>query len=241
MKPSFLSAFALLFLVVKPVAQQPALSNMSGDSVLKAVTISELEKRMIQHGLSNVKKHIPDAILDIRYATENNFLRKNVYGDFSSCYLQPDVVKKLKMADSLLKINKPGWKLVLYDCARPISVQKKMWDALEMPASEKGKYVSNPANHSVHNYGAAVDLALADENGNYADMGTEFDFFGELAYPFMESTFVKSGKLTSGQVANRQLLREVMKKAGFSGVPHEWWHFNACSRETAKKRYRAVE
>ena len=214
--------------------------NSSISSVTKSAQVSELEFKMMKAGLVNIKKHIPDAVLDIRYATDNNFLKVNVYGDYKQCYLQPDVALKLQKADSLLKVAHPGWKFVLYDCARPISVQVKMWNALKMPAAEKGKYVSNPQNLSVHNLGAAIDLGLADEKGIYLDMGTDFDYFGELAYPFMETQLLKSGKLTAKQVDNRKALRDAMKTAGFTNVPHEWWHFNAFSRNIARTKYQAV-
>lgn len=196
---------------------------------------------MRREGLVNVKYIIRDAILDIRYASEDNFMKTNVYGDYDQCYLQPEVAKKLRVADSILKRHKPGWRFVLYDCARPVSVQFRMWKSLDMPAAEKGKYLSNPNNLSVHNLGAAVDIALADENGKYADMGTEYDYFGELAYPFMESSMLAQGKLTGEQVENRKILRLALKTAGFTNVPHEWWHFNAFGRNIAKIKYKKID
>lgn len=235
--------FGLCFLLSQSLAsyaQQQAL-HPTATLPFSGVRFSEMEKTMIRQGLINVKYWIPDAILDIRYATDNNFLHVNVYGDYNKCYLQPDVVKKLQKADSLLKVTKPNWKFVMYDCARPVSVQVKMWDVLKMPAAEKGKYVSNPKNLSVHNLGAAVDIALADEQGKYLDMGTEFDYFGDLAYPFMESTLVQQGKLTQTQVENRKILRAAMKGAGFSNVPYEWWHFNAYSRNLAREKYGRID
>ena len=220
--------------------QSAGLPEVCGRTV-STVRFSELETRLIRQGLVNVKKLIPDAILDIRYATANNFLGANVYGAFNQCYLQPDVARKLQKADSLLKASHAGWRLLLYDCARPVSVQQKMWDMLKMPAAEKGKYVSNPAHLSVHNLGAAVDLSLADETGKPVDMGTDFDHFGDLAYPFMEAQLLREGKLTENQVKNRQILRAAMKGAGFSGIPHEWWHFNSASRNLARDRYRKID
>lgn len=221
-------------------AQSAALHG-AGNGAVSAVRFSELEVRLIKQGLVNVKKLIPDAILDIRYAGTNNFLGANVYGAYNQCYLQPDVARKLQKADSLLKASHAGWRLLLYDCARPVSVQQKMWDILKMPPAEKGKYVSNPAHLSVHNLGAAVDLSLADETGKPLDMGTDFDFFGELAYPFMEAQLLREGKLTQTQVQNRQVLRAAMRGAGFSGIPHEWWHFNSASRQLLRGKYRKID
>lgn len=221
-------------------AQSRSLARLCGVADV-AGRFTGLELQLIRQGMVNAKKYVPDAILDVRYATTNNFLGVNVYGSYNLCYLQPDVALKLQRADSILKVTRPGWKFVLYDCARPVSVQQKMWDALKMPAAEKGKYVSNPKNLSVHNLGAAIDLGLADDKNAYVDMGTEFDYFGELAYPFMEGQLVRAGKLTEAQVQNRQVLRTAMRGAGFSGIPYEWWHFNSQSRHLARTRYGRVD
>ena len=116
-----------------------------------------------------------------------------------------------------------------------------MWDSLKMPFEEKVKYVSNPKNHSLHNYGCAIDLTLLDSFGRVLDMGTEFDHFGIEANTDKDSINMANGKLTKAQIRNRWLLRKCMYKAGFSGIKSEWWHFNSCSREVAKKRYKLIE
>jgi D-alanyl-D-alanine dipeptidase len=86
-----------------------------------------------------------------------------------------------------------------------------------------------------------VDVSIADENGELLDMGTEYDYFGEEAQPELEGKMLAEKKLTAHQVENRKLLRSIMKKAGFRVLPSEWWHFNSCSREEARKKYRVVE
>jgi zinc D-Ala-D-Ala dipeptidase len=73
------------------------------------------------------------------------------------------------------------------------------------------------------------------------DMGTDFDYFGELGHPSAEGRMVNEGKLTHRQLENRKLLREVMYKAGFTGLGTEWWHFNACGLDEARKKYRIIE
>jgi D-alanyl-D-alanine dipeptidase len=222
-------------------SQRKALSSPVNASFNLLPRFTETELDMIRAGMVNVKRYIPDAILDIRYATHSNFVGINVYGSYNKCYLQKDVALRLQKADSILKATLPGYKFVLYDCARPVWAQQKLWDSLKVPLAEKGKYVSNPKNKSVHNFGAAVDLSLADPKSCSVDMGTPFDYFGEEAYPYMESHFLKTGVLNKEQVGNRQLLRKVMSAAGFRVVPHEWWHFNACSREKARAIYTYVE
>jgi D-alanyl-D-alanine dipeptidase len=116
-----------------------------------------------------------------------------------------------------------------------------MWDTINVPYSERSKYVSNPANGSLHNFGAAVDVTIRDIHGFELDMGTPYDYFGELAYPREEERMLEEGKLTHIQLLNRQLLRDVMEKGGFQGITTEWWHFNSCYRREAYERYRIIE
>ena len=116
-----------------------------------------------------------------------------------------------------------------------------MWDTIAVPYSEKSKYVSNPKNGSLHNFGAAVDLSIVDQNGIELDMGTKYDYFGELAYPREEERMIKEGKLTHIQLLNRELLRTVMIAGGFFGITTEWWHFNSCKRNEAYSRYKIIE
>ncbi len=146
---------------------------------------------------------------------EINFLKKNVYADLRLCFLQPSVATKLNSAQKILKMNL-GQKatLVIYDSARPLSVQKAMWAILPDPV-----YVANPLSGSKHNFGASVDLAFRFANGNLADMGSRFDHFGpESTYNFEHITDVAQ--------RNREILRETMIAAGFLPYDLEWWHFD---------------
>ena len=93
----------------------------------------------------------------------------------------------------------------------------------------------------MHNFGAAVDLSIINENGYVLDMGTEYDYFGELAYPREEDRMIKEGKLSHKQLLNRELLRSVMEQSGFSGITTEWWHFNSCRRSEAYTLYPIIE
>jgi D-alanyl-D-alanine dipeptidase len=116
-----------------------------------------------------------------------------------------------------------------------------MWDAMDsLPPVERGKYVSNPKNRSLHNLGAAVDLTICDEFGNPLDMGTKYDDFREIAYPELEKHFLKTGELTNRHIENRELLRKVMRKEAFRNIPTEWWHFNACSRKDGLSKYHVL-
>jgi D-alanyl-D-alanine dipeptidase len=201
--------------------------------------ICELEMRMIDAGLINVKEIDPTLLVELKYASATNFMGEAVYGDLKNCYLQKDAALKLKTAHALLKKHNPKLRLLLGDGCRPRSVQRRMWAIVKDTPNRK--YIANPAAVSMHNYGAAVDVTIADEEGNRLDMGVPMDYFGVLSHPCEEARLLKEGKLTVQQVSHRRLLREVMTKAGFQGLSIEWWHFNACDRSTAAKRYRIIE
>jgi D-alanyl-D-alanine dipeptidase len=116
-----------------------------------------------------------------------------------------------------------------------------MWNALDtIPAFERGKFVSNPRNGSVHNYGAAVDLTICKANKKALDMGAEYDDIRKIAYPSLESEFLATGEITQQQIDNRKLLRRALKSQGFSNIPTEWWHFNAFPRPVVKSKYQIV-
>jgi len=150
------------------------------------------------------------------------------------------MAKRLTKASALLKRQKPGYKLLVYDAARPNSAQYDLWNALDhlkIPARSKTQYVADPKIGSNHNFGCAVDLTIADEKGIPLDMGTKFDFFGPLAYPRSEQEMLKKGKLTAQQLENRQLLRSVMTQVGFKVNTTEWWHFDGMSKAQARAKY----
>jgi zinc D-Ala-D-Ala dipeptidase len=112
---------------------------------------------------------------------------------------------------------------------------------LKMPFKEKIKFLSNPKYGSNHNFGEAVDVSILDEHHHLLDMATPFDFMGEMAYSTAEERLFKEGKLTQKQYDNRKLLHKVMYSAGFFNIQTEWWHYNACTREVAAKRYKMIE
>ncbi|WP_234736810.1 M15 family metallopeptidase [Tellurirhabdus bombi] len=201
---------------------------------------------MIRQGLLDIQKVEPSILVDLKYSTTDNFLGKDIYGDLNRAYLQPAAAKKLAKASSYLKKVKPTYRLLVYDAARSKAAQVNLWNSLKLPEGIRQKYVAPPRLGSIHSYGCAVDLTIAaldGKSGQYKplDMGTKFDYFGDLAYPEKEEALLKAGKLTKKQVENRRLLRSVMAQAGFSSIKTEWWHFNALSRSQAKATYKIVE
>ena len=196
----------------------------------------------------NLKKSIvdvqsinPNIKIELKYATTDNFMRIKLYETINRAYLQKDVAQRLASCQKYLETINPGYSLLIYDAIRPVSVQQKMWDALDsLPPDERSKFVSNPQNRSNHNFGAAIDLTICDENNKPLDMGAGYDDIREIAYPRLEKKFLKSGELKAFHIANRELLRKVMRSQNFTNITTEWWHFNACSREEATKKYKVL-
>ena len=212
------------------------------DTVKKQPELSPFEKKLIAYGLVDVTTLDSTIKVDIRYSTINNVMHRDLYGDFDKAYLQKDVAEKLVKAQKILKDTFPQYSLIIYDAARPLIVQQWMWDSVDVPDNVRYKYLSDPQYGSLHNFGAAVDLSIYDDSaGKPLDMGTPFDCFCRLAYPYFEKRFLRNKKLSLQAYRNRLLLRNIMKKAGFSGITTEWWHFNSCSRKTAKKKYPVIK
>jgi len=175
-------------------------------------------------------------LLDIKYATTDNFFGQKVYPE-ARCLLVKSVAEKMTVAQRWLDQHHAGLRLMFKDCYRPHSVQLVMWDAVK--GTPKARYVANPHTKtgSIHSYGAAVDLTLADKDGKELDMGTPYDHLGELAEPRHEEKFLAEGKLTKQQVANRRILRRAMRSSGMHGLLHEWWHFNEHAPEAIRNKY----
>jgi zinc D-Ala-D-Ala dipeptidase len=208
----------------------------------KTSPICEYEQKMRDQGLVNIQEIDPDILVDLKYSTTDNFVGKDVYGCITNCYLQKHPAEMLSRANDLLQQKNANYRLLVYDGGRPLSIQKILWNSLtQYSPIQRATYVANPAQGSIHNYGSAVDLTIATSEGTPLDMGTKYDFFGELAYPKKENYFLKIGKLTKQQIANRTLLRNVMKAVGYMPIDYEWWHFNAMSRQTAKATYKIVQ
>lgn len=158
-----------------------------------------------------LKKLIPGLSIDLRYATANNFTREVLY-HHPGAYMRAAPANALKQVQ--YDLNKKGLAIKLYDAFRPFSVTCKIWHLVP-----DRHYAANPMKGSNHNRGLAVDLTIIDLNtGKELDMGTPFDNFTDTAHhSFMH--------LPVQTLANRRLLKSVMRKYGFDIVPDEWWHY----------------
>ena len=210
-----------------------------------AQTKKSLEPKKLRKGfekLVDIQALDSTIRVDLKYATTDNFMKKRLYFDIDKAYLQKTIAQRLVKCNTYLKSIHKNYRLLIYDAARPLSIQQAMWDALDtIPVKERTKFVSNPASGSVHNFAAAVDLTICDKAGKALDMGAGYDDIRLIAYPSKEEYFRKKGMLTKKQIDNRKLLRNVLNSQGFINIATEWWHFNAVTRKQAKALYSMLE
>jgi D-alanyl-D-alanine dipeptidase len=214
----FLKSILLILLVVsfscktKYYDKSIAISSTTLNSNEKRKLVLDYNKTNINDtSFVNLKEYSNDFIFEMKYATEDNFLKSKAY-DCAECYLRLKTAKALIKANS--KFMKLGYKIKLYDCYRPLDIQKKMWAIVSNP-----NYVANPSKGSIHNRGGAVDITLVDIAGNELNMGTPFDFFGPEAshdYKNFPRTILD----------NRALFKKIMETAKFQSFDTEWWHYN---------------
>lgn len=159
--------------------------------------------------LINVADQGLDVIIDLRYATSNNFTNQKIYSD-STCLLHFEALEHLSIACELAR--KLGYKIKIFDAFRPVSAQKKLWNFL--PNSE---FISPPRRGSPHSRGVAIDLTLTKDNVEL-DMGTDFDEFSKLSYH-------GSKDISDLAYKNRLILLGIMISAGWDFFRNEWWHF----------------
>ena len=176
--------------------------------------------------------------VDLRYATANNFVGRDLYSPFDCAWLHRDAAAALESVVAYLADVRPGAKALVLDALRPQRVQQQLWDALD--GTDLQMYLANPERGSIHSFGMALDITILDEAGNELDMGTGFDDLTELSHPAKEEQFLARGEITHEHVANRQLLRGAMFHAGFQGINTEWWHFDCGDRAVVRETFRRV-
>jgi D-alanyl-D-alanine dipeptidase len=159
----------------------------------------------------DLKEVSPRIIVDMKYATEDNFTKKRLY-DSNSCFLRKSTAVKLDAVQKELERMNLGLKV--WDCYRPLAVQRILWAILP-----DERYVANPETGSRHNRASAVDVTLVDSQGRELQMPTGFDDFSPRADHHYQD-------LPAQAVKNRELLKSLMEKAGFIPLPEEWWHYD---------------
>lgn len=179
--------------------------------LLCMLSMLSIVTKVNKHDLVDITKVNARIILDIRYATTNNFTHKAVYTQ-AKCYLRKSTAEKLNRVQQELEKQNLGLKI--FDGYRPRSVQYIFWRLVP-----DKRYVAHPDKGSRHNRGTTVDVTLVDKQGKELFMPTDFDDFTQKAHR-------NYTKLALEQSKNRALLEQVMAKHGFIGLPTEWWHFD---------------
>ena len=183
-----------------------------GGGLERKIKLLELEKSPKKEDLVPLSVYLPEAIVDLRYAGQNNFTGKAVY-DSGEAYLRYGSVLKLKAAAKELK--KSGRILKIWDAYRPIEAQFKLWEICPDP-----RFVADPhSGFSNHSRGGTVDLTLCDKDWNEVEMPSGFDDFSERASRNYNAC-------SAAAAYNARLLETVMTSCGFSGYDAEWWHYD---------------
>lgn len=164
-------------------------------------------------GFVDVRTVVPDAVIDLRYATPRNFVGVPLYPADARCLVHDSMAPGLAKAAESLRAQ--GDVLVFWDCYRPHDVQVRMFQAVPNPA-----WVAKPGPYArSHEAGRSVDVTIA-EHGQLVDMGTDFDDFSARA-----QAYATDGVSAAAQ-ANRARLRTAMADGGLAVYSGEWWHFD---------------
>ena len=205
-----MSVLALRYLIIGALAAVAAVGPSATGSAAPVPPVSEQARAA---GFVDVRSVVPDAVIDLRYATSDNFVGIPLYPAGARCMVHESLAPGLATAANLLRPG--GERLVFWDCYRPHAVQVRMFEAVPNPA-----WVARPGEYArSHVAGRSVDVTLAGANG-LVDMGTGFDDFSprSLAYA--------TDDVSVQAQANRARLRDAMVEGGFTVYDGEWWHFD---------------
>lgn len=165
-------------------------------------------------GLVDIRSVVPDAIVDLRYATSDNFVKQRLYPTNARCLVHSSMVNGLRTAGD--RLRSAGYRLVMWDCYRPHSVQVRMYQVVPDP-----NWVAKPTSYArSHESGRSVDVTLASSGGRRLDMGTRFDDFSARAHAFA------TDGVSAAAIANRSRLRSAMQAGGLAQYSGEWWHYD---------------
>lgn len=205
-----MSVVALRYLIIGALATVAAVGPTGTGAASPVPPVSDAAHAA---GLVDVRSVVPDAVIDLRYATTDNFVGIRLYPAGARCMVHESLAPGLAIAANLLRAN--GERLVFWDCYRPHAAQVRMFEAVPDPA-----WVARPGSYaSSHVAGRSVDVTLAGADG-LVDMGTGFDDFSprSLAYAV--------DGVSGAARANRSRLRDAMVAGGFTVYDGEWWHFD---------------
>lgn len=206
-----------------------------------AVDAQDFDTLMSSYGLVDIQSIDDEILVELKYSSTDNFVGEDMYGNLERAYFEPSFADRVVKAQQILKRRNPNYTLLIYDAARPISVQRHMRKVVEGTQFEG--FVADGTKGGRHNYGVAVDLTIAQIDGSPLDMGAEFDDFSKAASvkgtPDTDDPATRSievyrdyvlglterGIISLEAANNRILLIEVMLEAGLYPYRREWWHF----------------
>lgn len=219
---------------------------------------NSIDKLMKSYNMVDITTLDSSILVELKYSTTDNFVGVDMYGDLERAYFEKEFAQKVVLAQSILKREHPNLTLLIYDAARPISAQRAMRRCVEGSALES--FVADGTRGGRHNYGVAVDLTIATEDGTPLDMGAEFDEFSEASsvkgtpdtsdkssrtidvYRGYITELVNRGIITYEAAQNRILLVEVMCEAGLYPYRKEWWHYeDIMPMSSVRSKYRLLD
>ncbi len=232
---------AALLTVAPATAMAAADASEAAVAPACELTADSLCRLMTSAGMVDAAASDPAIVVSLMYARDDNFTGAALYpADFSRAFLHPDAAAALAKAQEALTSAHPGLRILISDAARPMSVQRKMYQRVR--GTRMAPYVSNPARGGgLHNYGLALDVTIVDALGRPLDMGTPIDHLGPEANIDREESLVTRGIISAEARRNRLILRQAMKAGGFKPLASEWWHFNLLSRPEAIRRYKLLD
>lgn len=218
----------------------------------------DFDSMMRQYGLVDIRLLDSDILVDLKYSTTDNFVGEDMYRDLEVAYLEAAFAERVVDAQRILKSRHPEYTLLIYDAARPISVQRYMRSVVEDTPFRD--FVADGSRGGRHNYGVAVDLTIATNDGSPLDMGAGFDDFSEAAsvkgtpdtddirtrtidiYRSYVNGLADRNIISFEAAQNRILLLEVMCAADLVPYRREWWHFEEIlSISATRERYRLLD
>lgn len=205
-----------------------------------ALTAQDYDAEMRRAGLVDIQTLDDRIKVELKYSTKDNFIGEDMYGTLNRCYLEKGFAQRVVKAQETLDSLHKGYRLIIYDGARPMSIQRRMYD--KVANTPLKIYVAPATRGGRHNYGVAVDLSILDDKGKVLDMGTPFDYFGVEAHLGNEDALIKSGRFAPEVKENRALLKKVMRSAGMRPYAKEWWHYQELNTMSeVRKHYKRLD
>ncbi len=218
----------------------------------------DFDEMMRKYNLVDITTLDSSICVDLKYSSTDNFMGVDMYGNLDKAYLERDFANRVVKAQRILQERHPEYTLLIYDAARPISVQRAMRKSVE--GTEFERFVADGTRGGRHNYGVAVDLTIATLDGIPLDMGAGFDDFTVAAsvkgtpdnadprtrtldiYHNYVNAMAERGVISHEAAHNRMLLIEVMHAAGLYPYRNEWWHFeDIMSISATREQYKLLD